>query len=147
MTTVLHLTARAGAPIACDMSTAQDTPEERVAEYRELFERALLGRERRDDAVVLTFSADAQQQVEDLARREHACCPFVDYRVEVTGRQVVWTTTNTTADEHRAAVDVMLDALHDLPEHAGSDLDGYLQRLAERGVEFVRADAEHFELR
>jgi hypothetical protein len=118
MTTVLHLTARAGAPIACDMSTAQDTPEERVAEYRELFERALLGRERRDDAVVLTFSADAQQQVEDLARREHACCPFVDYRVEVIGRQVVWTTTNTAVDEHRAAVDVMLDAFHDLPEHA-----------------------------
>ena len=147
MTTLLHLTARAGAPIACDMSTARDTPEERLAEYRELFERALLGRERRDDAVALTFSADAREQVADLARREHACCPFVDYRVEAAGEQVVWTTTNTVQGEHRAAVDVMLDAFHDLPEHAGSDLDGYLDRLAERGVVFVRADAEHFELR
>ena len=147
MTTVLHLTAREGAPIACDMSTARDTPEERLAEYRELFARALLGRERRDGAVVLTFSADAQEQVEGLARREHACCPFVDYRVELTDQRVVWTTTDTVRGEHRAAVDVMLDAFHDLPEHAGSDLDGYLDRLASRGVDFVRADAEHFELR
>ena len=147
MTTVLHLPARSDAPIACDMSTAHDTPEERLAEYRELFERALLGRERRDDAVVLTFGVDAQEQVVNLARREHACCPFVDSRVELAGRQLVWTTTNTVHGEHRAAVDVMLDAFHDLPEHAGSDIDGYLDRLAERGVEFVRADAEHFELR
>jgi hypothetical protein len=115
MTTLLHLGARAEAPIACDMSTARDTPEQRLAEYHELFERALVGRERRDDAVVLTFSADAQEQVEDLARREHACCPFVDYRVELTGEQVIWTTTNTVQREHRAAVDVMLDAFHDLP--------------------------------
>lgn len=147
MTTVEHLPARGDAPIACDMSTAPDTPEERLAEYRELFERALLARERRDDAVVLTFSADAQEQVVSLARREHACCPFVDYRIELAGRQLVWTTTNTVQGEHRDVVDVMLDAFHDLPEHAASDLDGYLARLAARGVEFVRADAEHFELR
>jgi hypothetical protein len=129
------------------MSTARDTPEQRLAEYRELFERALLARERRDDAVVLTFSADARDQVEDLARREHACCPFVDYRVDAVGDEVVWTTTNTMQGDHRDAVAVMLDAFHDLPDHAGSDLDGYLDRLAERGVEVVRTDAEHFEFR
>jgi hypothetical protein len=122
------------------MSTAPDTPEERLAEYRELFRRALRGRERRADGVVLVFSADAREQVEDLARREHACCPFVDYRVEVAGDRVVWTTTNTLDGEERAAVEVMLDALHDLPDHAGSDIDGYLARLAERGVHVVRAE-------
>jgi hypothetical protein len=135
MTTVLHLPPRPDTPIACDMSAARDTPEERLAEYRELFGRALLGRERRADAVVLTFSADAREQVEDLARREHACCPFVDYRVEVAGDRVLWTTTNTLHSEERAAVDVILDALHDLPDHAGSDIDGYLARLAARGVD------------
>ena len=47
MTATLHLPARAGAPIACDMSTAPDTPDQRLAEYRELFVRALVRRERR----------------------------------------------------------------------------------------------------
>jgi hypothetical protein len=140
MTTVLHLQASAGAPIACDMSTARDTPEERLAEYGELFQRALLGRERRDDGVVLLFTAEAREQVEDLARREHDCCPFVDHQVEVAGEQVRWTTTNTIHDEERAAVDAMLDALHELPEHAGSGIDGYLARLAERGVDVVRVE-------
>ena len=145
MTTLLHLPPRADAPIACDMSTAPDTPEERLAEYGELFARALLGRERREDAVVLSFGADARDQVEDLARREHACCPFVDHRVEIAGEMVLWTVTNTVED-HRPAVDVMLDDLHDLPEHAGADIDGYLARLAERGVDFVRT-ASGFQLR
>jgi hypothetical protein len=140
MTTVLHLPPRAGAPIACDMSAARDTPEERLAEYGELFERALLGRERREDAVALIFTADAREQVEDLARREHACCPFVDYRIELDGEQVRWTTTNTIHGEQRAGVEAMLDALHELPDHAGSDIDGYLARLAERGVDVVRVE-------
>jgi hypothetical protein len=146
MSTVLHLPPRTDAPIACDMSAAPDTPEARLAEYGELFERALLGRERRDDAVVLTFGADARDQVEDLVRREHACCPFVDYRIDAAGDELVWTTTNTVQGEHRDAVGLVLDALYDLPEHAGSDLDGYLDRLAER-VEVVRPEAQHFEFR
>jgi hypothetical protein len=134
MTNVLHLPARADAPIACDMSEARDTPEDRLAEYHELFERALRSREHHADSVVLRFDAAAREQVEDLASREHACCPFVDYRVETAGEEVVWTTTNPVSGEQRAAVDVMLDALYALPEHAGSDLDGYLARLADRGV-------------
>ena len=111
---MLHLPARTGAPIACDMSTARDTPEERLAEYHELFERALRGRERGTDSVVLRFDADAREQVEDLVQREHACCPFVDYRVETAGDEVIWTTTNPMAGDERAAVDVMLDSLYAL---------------------------------
>lgn len=140
MTTVLHLPASAGAPIACDMSEARDTPEQRLTEYGELFERALLARERHDDRVVLVFTADAREQVEDLARREHACCPFVDYHVEATGDEVRWTTTNTIHGGDRAAADAMLDALHELPEHAGSNVDGHLARLAERGVKVVHVE-------
>jgi len=146
MTTVLHLPARTDAPIACDMSAARDTPDERLAEYRELFERALRGRERGADSVALRFEADAREQVEDLASREHACCPFVDYRVETAGDELIWTTTNPVVGEQRADVDVMLDALYALPDHAGSDIDGYLARLAERGVDVVRA-GDRFELR
>jgi hypothetical protein len=146
MTTVLHLPARTGVPVACDMSTARDTPEERLAEYHELFERSLLNRERRADSVVFRFRADAREQIEDLAHREHACCPFFDFRVEAAGDEVVWTTTNGVAGEDRAAVDVHLDVLYALPDHAGSDFEGYLSRLADRGVQIVRAGEERFEL-
>jgi hypothetical protein len=113
MTTVLHHPADPYSPIACDMSTACDTPEQRLAGYRALFGRALTGRERRADSVVLTFSAGAQSVVEDLVRREAACCPFVDYRVDVRGDTVVWTTTDCRGEDAIAAV---LDALYELPE-------------------------------
>jgi hypothetical protein len=98
MTTLLHIPARLERAIACDMSTAQDTPNERLAEYGRLFERALTGRARRDDAVVLTFTGDARATVEDLVRREAACCPFLDYRVEATRDEVVFTIGNTDVD-------------------------------------------------
>jgi hypothetical protein len=41
---------------------------------------------RRPDSVVLRFRAHAREQVEELARREHACCPSVDYRDGYLGR-------------------------------------------------------------
>jgi hypothetical protein len=122
MTTVLHLQAQPAAPIACDMSTAPDTPDERLAEYHALFKRALLRRERRADAVVFWFRADAgiQETVDDLARREHACCPFLEYRIETSGVEVIWTTINTRTGDERASADVILDAFHTLPDHAGT---------------------------
>jgi hypothetical protein len=134
VTNVLHLQAQPAAPIGCDMSAAADTPDERLREYTRLFERALLHRQRRADAVVFSFRADldTRQAVDDLARREAACCPFLDYRVETVGDEVIWTITNTIAGDGRASVDVILDAFHDLPDHAGSDLAGYLARLATR---------------
>ena len=120
---MLHISPQPDAPIACDMSTATDTPDERLAGYRRLFERALLRRERRDDGVVFAFRGDAAEAVDDLARREAACCPFLDYRVETVGGEVIWT---TTGDARASAI---LDTFHDLPDHAGSDLDGLLDRL------------------
>jgi hypothetical protein len=85
MTTVLNLPARPDAPIACDMSAAPDTPDERLAAFLALFERAR--------TVVLTAPADAREDIEELARREAACCPFRSYRVDVDGGEVVWTIT------------------------------------------------------
>ena len=106
----MHLPPLPGAPIACDMSTARDTPDERLAEYGELFAHSLLSRERRAGAVVLAFRAGVREQVEDLARREHACCPFLDYRVETAGDEVVWTITGA---ERTGPV---LDAFHALAD-------------------------------
>jgi hypothetical protein len=147
MTTVLHLPARPDAPIACDMSTATDTPHDRFAEYRRLFERALIGRERRDDSVVLTFSSDAREAVEGLVRREAACCPFVDYRVDVIGDDLIWTTSTLRTGDDRAEVDTILDALYELPDHVGSGLEGFFERLAARGVEVIQAAPDRLELR
>jgi len=107
---MIHLPPRPGADVACDMSTASDTPEERLDEYAQLIERALVRRERRPGTVVLAFAADARDAVESLARREAACCPFLDYRVETTGDEVVWTITNTLTGADRAAAEATLDA-------------------------------------
>jgi hypothetical protein len=133
MTTVLHIPAQRGAPIACDMSTAGDTPNERLAAYGGLFDRALVRRQRRGDGVVFTFRGDAgiREAVEDLVRREAACCPFLDYRIEVVGSEVIWTMTNMRTGPDRALVELMLDVFHALPDRTGTDPG----RLADRGVE------------
>ena len=149
MTNTLHLPARTDAPIACNMSTAQDTPEQRLRDYMHLFERVLLRRERRADSVVLTFRADpgTQDAVEDLARRESACCPFLDYRIDTAADAVVWTITNPVGGDDGAALGVYLDELHALPDHVGSDLAGLLERLAQRDVHVIETQGEGFELR
>ena len=148
MTNSMHLPARPGAPIACDMSSADDTPDERLRDYRRLFATVLLRRARRADSVSFSFRADlgTREEVEDLARRESACCPFLDHRVETAGDEVVWTTTSAVTGDERAAIDVFLDALHALPDHAASDVAGLLSRLAEHDVHVVES-AGRFELR
>jgi len=134
---MLHLTARSDAPIACDMSTATDTPDERLREYSRLFDRALLRRSRSADAVEFAFRSapGVREWVEDLARRESACCPFLDYRVDSAGDEVIW----TTSGDERAGVGAILDAFHDPPGHAGG---GLLDRLADRGVTAVEAPGD-----
>ena len=148
MTDVLHIPAQLDAPIACDLSTAEDTADERLADYQRQFERALLRRERREDSVVFTFRADGgtRDALHDLARREAACCPFLDYRVEAIGDEVIWTTSNPRTGGERAGIDAFLDALHALPDHTGSDIDGFLGRLADAGTEVVAID-DGFEVR
>ena len=128
------------------MSTAADTPDERLRSYRDLFERALVRRERHENDARFVFRAGdgTREVVEDLARREAACCPFLDYRVETVGDEVVWTTTNVVTGAERAAVDATLDAFYALPDHAGSDFAGFLGRLADGGVEVVETDARRF---
>jgi hypothetical protein len=141
MTGVLHLHAQPKAPIACDMSTAEDTPDERLREYGQLFERALLRRERRADAVVFVFRADseARRAVADLARREAACCPFLDYRIETHNAELIWNISKPHATDERAAVDATLDAFYALPDHAGPEFAGSLGRLAATPAAFAAA--------
>jgi hypothetical protein len=118
MTDVLHLPARASAPVACDMSTAADTPGERLLAYRRLFEGALLRRERRADSVVFAFRAGAgtRDAVQDLARREAACCPFLDQLVVTVEDEVIW----TVSGDGRSGVESVLAAFEALPDDAGA---------------------------
>lgn len=101
MTASLHLPARPDVPIACDLSMAEDTAKERLAEYARLFDDALLRRSRADDHVVLAFRGDpgVRERVDSLARREAACCPFAGYLVETVGGEVIWTITTSRAPE------------------------------------------------
>ncbi len=149
MADTFHIKSVPGAPVACDMSSACDAPDERLAVYQGLFERALLRRERGLDTVVFGFGADPgiRDAVEDLARREAACCPFLDYRVETAADEVIWTITNAVSSDERAGIDVVLDAFHALPDHAGSDVDGLFDRLADRGLHVIAGPGERFELR
>jgi hypothetical protein len=149
MTDLLYLPAQTGAPIACDMSSARDTPDERLAEYGRLFERALVRRDRHEQSVVFAFRATpgTREQVEDLARREAACCPFLDYRVQAIGDEVLYTITNPVTGMDRADAEVTLDAFYALPDHAGSDYAGLLDRLADGGVRVIEVNGDRWVLR
>ena len=82
---------------------------------------------------MLTFRDDSgtREAVEDLARREAACCPFLDHRVETADGEVVWTITNAVTSDERAAVEVYLDAMYALPDHAGAARGTSRHRLAD----------------
>jgi hypothetical protein len=104
-------------PIVCDMSTAKDTEEERLAEYRRLFASALTGRDRVGDAIRFRFRADAEEWVRDLAAREKACCAFYDFTIAVEGAEVWWDCT-APADARP-----VLDEFHALPDMLAADPD------------------------
>jgi hypothetical protein len=98
--------ATPNAPIACDMTAAPDTPEERVAEYGRLFAHALIARDRTDHAVVFTFAAKpgVREWIADLVAREAACCPFLSYAVEHRDDQIVWTWSTESLLPGRAGI-------------------------------------------
>ena len=132
------------APIACDLTGASDTPDERIAEYGQLFARALVDRERTADAVELKFAAKpgVAEWVTDLARREGACCPFLTYEVRVDGPRVVWRISTQAGP----AAQAILDEFHVLPERFGDGFKGLLERLDARGVTVVSPAPARFVL-
>ena len=111
----------ADTPIACDMSTAVDTPQERTAEYLRLFDKALTGRERTAEGLRFRFRADdgVEAWVRDLAAREKACCPFFAFEVTTAGGEVLWDCAVPDNDSARAT----LDLFYDLPDTRGVDFD------------------------
>jgi hypothetical protein len=74
------------------MSTAPDTPADRLDEYRRLFGGFLVGRERSAAGIRFRFRGDPGigAWVRDLAAREKACCAFFNVAVTTTEHEVIW---------------------------------------------------------
>lgn len=140
---LLNAAAKPDARIACDLTGAPDTVEERVAEYGRVFQHALAGRERTTDAVEFRFVAKpgVAEWVTDLAKREAACCPFMSHHVTADSTHVIWRASSQAGP----AAQAILDQFHDLPERFGDGLKGFLERFAARGFAVASPAAIHLE--
>jgi len=107
--------------IVCDMTSAHDTGDQRVAEYARLFDTAFVSRERTPDGVRWRLRADdgVEAWSRDLADREMACCAFLSITVKVDGEHVVWDATTIDAPMARA----VLALYYDLPEKRTADAE------------------------
>ena len=101
-------------PIVCDMTDAPDTPAERLAEYRRLFDEALVGRSRAEHGIRFHFRAEpgVGDWVRDLAGREQRCCGFFTFDVTDVGDEIWWDAS--VVDDPNARQ--ILDELFRLPE-------------------------------
>lgn len=119
------------APVHCDLRNASDTPEERAAEYQQLFTTALCGRDKTDRMVRfrLRRAAVDEDQVRRLAAREQACCPFFDIHLKTVGEELWW---ETRIDGNPEAA-VMLQEFHRLPDLLASPASE-VENLVERGL-------------
>lgn len=105
---------RIEAPIACSLDGPGMT--ERLAEFRELFADALVGRDRTAGGIRFRFRANEaiESRVRDLARRENECCSFFTFTITVAGGEVLWD-ASVPADARP-----VLDDLYRLPETLGA---------------------------
>jgi hypothetical protein len=122
----------AATPIACDMTTAADTGQERFLEYERLFTKALVGRERTADGIRFRLRADegVEAWVRDLAAREKACCAFYDFQITTDGHEVLWDASVIDDDIARD----ILEEFYGLPDNIATGLDGFENRLTQRGL-------------
>lgn len=113
MNTILLIESNENAPVACDLSAADNELDHRLDEYRRLFERALIVAERSSSGVDFRFVADPgiAEWCADLALREAGCCPFLGFHLAADDATLVWT---TRGDERNEAVQAFLDMFHAL---------------------------------
>jgi hypothetical protein len=126
------MTDQTPVPIACDMTGAPDTPQERLDEYGRLFATALIVQERTAEGVTMRLRRDVgiDAWVRDLAAREKACCPFFDFAVTTAGDEVVW---------HASVIDdpvarEILDEFARLPQTAATGVAALEDRLVAKGL-------------
>ena len=107
MTNLLTIQPAPEAPVACDMTGAEDTLAERIAEYRRLFDHALEHRESTETTTTFRFAdrPGVRDWVLDLVRREAACCPFLSYEVDLEEDHIVWTVSGGVGASDVALLD------------------------------------------
>ncbi|RSM70800.1 hypothetical protein DMH04_44125 [Kibdelosporangium aridum] len=117
------------------MTTAPDTEDERLAEYRRLFSEVLVGRERTETGIRFRFHANpgVEAWVCDLAAREKACCAFFAFEISVVGQEVVWDMAVVDNDMARA----ILDQFYELPVTLANNFDDVRDRFADLGLEVI----------
>lgn len=125
-------------PIVCNLTAADDTAEDRLAEYQRLFTRALIGRERTPEGIRFRFRADdgIEAWVRDLAARELACCAFFAFDITTANEEVHWDAAVIDDDTARA----ILDEFYALPDTVADDVEALADRFTQRGLQ-VTADA------
>jgi hypothetical protein len=124
--------------IVCDMTSATDTPDERVAEYHELFATSLVGRERTETGIRFRFrdGDGVEEHVRDLAAREQACCAFFDIAVTRHDGEIWWDASVVDDEVARQ----ILDEMYRLPETIDDDAEALFQRFTDRGLDIVIDD-------
>lgn len=87
-------------PLVCDLTGSGETPGDRLAEYRRLFDTALLARLRTAGGIRFRFRSEAvdEAQLRELAAREQACCPFFDMEIRRVGEELWWDTAVSQPD-------------------------------------------------
>jgi hypothetical protein len=125
-------------PIVCDMTTATDTPEQRLAEYHQLFGDHLVDRERVGDGIRFRFRAGEglADEIRDLAAREKACCAFFAFDVREHGDEIWW--EMTVVDDPIARQ--ILDQMYELPDTVDEGLPHLHDRFADHGLVIVTDD-------
>jgi hypothetical protein len=125
-------------PIACDMTRATDTGEERLDTYRRLYADALVGRERTETGIRFRFAADPgiEQRVRDLAALEKDCCAFFDFTISPVGDEVHWDASVVDDDLARR----ILDEMYELPDTLGLGNAQVFERFTSQGLEVVIDD-------
>ncbi|MBE1588912.1 hypothetical protein ACFPOI_55960 [Nonomuraea angiospora] len=125
----------ASTPVVCDMTAAPDTPKQRLDEYRRLFGRHLVGREKTAEGIRFLLRAEpgVEAQVRDLAARERACCAFFAFDVTTDGEHVLWDWAVSDNDAARA----LLEEFYLLPDAAPRSSGELEERLASQGLHFI----------
>jgi hypothetical protein len=93
-------------PIACTLGAGDYRA--RIAWIAELNTRALTSHRREGLVLHLQYRTEALAEVQDLVRRESACCSFLDFDLQNTGSMLDLTVT--APPEAEGAAETLFDA-------------------------------------
>jgi hypothetical protein len=138
MTETTDQTPTATPPILCDMTDAPDTAAQRLAEYKQLYGTALVGRERIGEGIRFRFRAEPglEDRIRDLAARERACCAFFTFAITAHGDEV-WMDASVVDDDLARRI---LDEYYHLPDNLTDGPAALFDRFSQQGLPVMIRD-------